>query len=151
MENSYLLVFSKQVKEPSNKLVHTCTSLDIDEKKALLFIGLSYKVLQCFQIRRWVCFQIRRWSFVLRHVGGCGYASCVFMYEFFEAFGHLSVNTKVNLKKTERWICISQNFGSRDSKWSGTFLCAQVRKRKVDFYEVPGVGKSVKFPFYVLK
>ena len=41
-------------------------------------------------------------AFIIQHVGLCGYGGCVFMYEFFVAFEHLSINTKVNLENKKK-------------------------------------------------
>ena len=47
-------------------------------------------------------------AFAIRHVGWWGYDDYVFLYEFFVAFGHLFINTKVNIlskrKKEKRFI-----------------------------------------------
>ena len=41
-------------------------------------------------------------AFAIRHVGWCGYGGWVFMYEFFVAFEHLSINTKMKLLSKRR-------------------------------------------------
>ena len=45
-------------------------------------------------------YKVATWGLLaIQHVGWCGYGGCVFMYDFFVAFGHLSINTKVDLQK----------------------------------------------------
>ena len=55
-------------------------------------------------------------AFAIQHVGWCEYRDYVLMYELFVAFGHLSINTKVNLQKEKekekKEICICQEFHS---------------------------------------
>ena len=41
-------------------------------------------------------------AFAIRNVGWWGYDGYVSLYELFVAFGHLSINTKVNLKKNKK-------------------------------------------------
>ena len=36
-------------------------------------------------------------AFVTRHVGWCGCEGYILSYEFFIAFGHISINTKANV------------------------------------------------------